>query len=224
MGIAQWPPQERPREKLLAQGPQSLSDSELLAIFLRTGIAGTSAIEMARQLLSEFGNIRQLLDAGPDKFSTIKGMGPAKYVQFQAALEVGRRYLNQQLQRGLALNSPNAVKQYLRAQLCALSYEVFGCLLLDNQHRLIGYKELFRGTIDGASVYPREVVRQVLDSNAAAVILAHNHPSGLAEPSQADRLITDRLVKALGLIDVRVLDHMVVGDPEVVSFAERGWL
>jgi DNA repair protein RadC len=222
MSISNWPVDERPREKLLLKGAQALSDSELLAIFLRTGVPGMSAVEMGRYLLQHFGGLRQFLDAPVQRMDEVKGMGPAKYVQFQAALEVGQRYLQDALKRGDAMTSPDAVKRYLLARMRGLPHEVFVCLLLDSQHRLITCEELFRGTIDGASVYPREVVKQVLASNAAAVILAHNHPSGVAEPSQADRAITDRLVKALALVDVRVLDHIVVGDTDVVSFAERG--
>lgn len=224
MAISDWPIDERPREKLLQRGPQSLSDSELLAIFLRTGIPGMSAVEMARYLLNHFGGLRALLEAPEQRLCEVKGLGPAKYVQFQAALEIGQRYLQDALKRGDAMTSPDAVKRYLLTRMRSLPHEVFACLLLDSQHRLMVYEELFRGTIDGASVYPREVVKLVLANNAAAVIFAHNHPSGIAEPSQADRSITERLVKALSLVDVRVLDHLVVGDLDVVSFAERGLL
>lgn len=222
MAISDWPQDERPREKLLQRGPAALSDSELLAIFLRTGIPGMSAVEMARSLIVQFGGLRPLLDASPQQWGRVRGVGPAKYALFQAALEVGQRYLQDSLKRGDAMTSPEAVKRYLLARLRRLPHEVFACLLLDSQHRLIACEELFRGTIDGASVYPREVVKLVLSNNAAAVIFAHNHPSGVAEPSQADRAITERLAKALSLVDVRVLDHLVVGDVDVVSFAERG--
>lgn len=224
MAITDWPVQDRPREKMLANGPQVLSDSELLAIFLRTGVSGMTAVDVARSLLHEFGDLRLLLDAPLERFESVKGMGPAKYVQFQAALEIGRRYLNETLKRGVELSSPDSTRRFLQSHLRAYGREVFACLFLDNQHRLIEFRELFSGTIDGASVYPREVVKEVLSLNAAAVIFAHNHPSGIAEPSQADQLITERLKKALDLVDVRVLDHMIVGDTEVLSFAERGLL
>ncbi|PIE41859.1 MAG: hypothetical protein CSA49_01455 [Gammaproteobacteria bacterium] len=222
MAITDWPEQERPREKLLARGPASLSDSELLAIFLRTGVSGASAVDVSRQLLQHFGSLRVLLDASLDKYDHVKGVGPAKYVLLQAALEVGRRYLQESLEKELVLTSPQDAKRFLLAKMRHHPQEVFSGLFLDSQHRLIAYEELFYGTIDGASVYPREVVRKVIDLNAAAVIFAHNHPSGVAEPSQADIQITGRLVDALSLVDARVLDHMVVGDTDVVSLAERG--
>lgn len=224
MSIAHWPEAERPREKLLARGPAALSDAELLAIFLRTGCAGKSAVDLARELLTAFGGLRPLLEAGSDAFCRGEGLGTAKYAQLQAVLEMSRRHLSASLAAGDPLTSPDLVRRYLSAQLRHHHHEVFGVLFLDNQHRLRAFEELFRGTIDGASVYPREVVKRALAHNAAAVILAHNHPSGVAEPSQADRRITDRLTQALDLVGVRVLDHMVVGDGDVVSFAERGWL
>ncbi|MGD8176314.1 RadC family protein [Marinimicrobium sp. ARAG 43.8] len=224
MSIALWPEAERPREKLLARGPAALSDAELLAIFLRTGCAGQSAVDLARSLLSDFGGLRPLLEAGQLDFCRRKGLGTAKFTQLQAVLEMGRRHLSARLESGDSLTSPTLVRNYLSAQLRHRPSEVFAVLFLDNQHRLKSFEELFQGTIDGASVYPREVVKRALAHNAAAVILAHNHPSGVAEPSQADRRITERLKAALELVDIRVLDHMVVGDGEVVSFAERGWL
>lgn len=224
MAIKDWPADERPREKLLARGAGVLSDAELLAIFLRTGCAGKSAVDLARELLTEFGSLRRLLEAGQRDFCQALGLGVAKYSQLQAVLEMARRHLAEQLQERDALTSVGAVRQYLFHQLRHRQQEVFCALLLDNQHRLLNFVELFHGTIDGASVYPREVVKVVLAHNAAAVIFAHNHPSGVAEPSAADRSITDRLCSALGLVDVRVLDHVVVGDGEAVSFAERGWL
>jgi len=224
MAIRDWPAAERPREKLLTRGPSALSDAELLAIFLRTGCAGKSAVDLARELLAEFGGLRPLLAADRASFCRGQGLGTAKFTQLQAALEMGRRHLSEALARGAALTSPTLVRDYLRSRLRHKTHEVFAALFLDNQHRLLIYEELFQGTIDGASVYPREVVKRALDHNAAALILAHNHPSGLAEPSQADRLITERLRDALGLVDIRVLDHLVVGDGETVSFAERGWL
>ncbi len=224
MAITDWPAEERPREKMLQMGPESLSDGELLAIFLRVGVPGKTAVDLARELLSEFGDLRQLLDADLVVFSKVHGMGPAKYVQLQAALEMGKRYLEISVKVGDAITNPEKIKQFLKAKMRAYRQEVFSCVYLDNQHRILEYKELFYGTIDGASVYPREVVKQTLAFNAAAVIFAHNHPSGIAEPSQSDQQITERLVKALNLVDVRVLDHMIVGDDEVVSFAERGLL
>jgi len=207
---------------MLAQGGAVLSDSELLAIFLRTGVQGKSAVELARDILGHFGGLRQALEATPQQFSEIHGMGTAKWAQLQACLELGRRYLETTLERGDAFTSPALTRRFLQARLRAYHHEVFACLFLDNQNRLIRFEELFTGTIDGASVYPREVVKRVLALNAAAVIFAHNHPSGVAEPSQADRSITRRLQSALELVDVRVLDHFIVGDGEVVSMAERG--
>lgn len=224
MSIADWPAAERPREKLLTLGPRALSDAELLAIFLRVGCVGKSAVDLARELLQEYGGLRQLLEASQAEFCKGLGLGSAKFAQLQAVLEMSRRHLSAAMKSGDLLNSPDLVRCYLSAQLRHQPREVFAVLFLDNQNRLIIYEELFFGTIDGASVYPREVVRHALRHNAAAVILAHNHPSGVAEPSQADERITQRLVAALELIDVRVLDHMVVGDAEVVSFAERGLL
>lgn len=224
MSIKHWPAQERPREKLLAQGAATLSDAELLAIFLRTGITGRSAVELARELLIEFNGLRPLLESGEKAFCAHKGLGPAKYVQLQAVLEMSRRHLAASLSRGDALCSPEDTRNYLSAQLRHYPYEVFACLFLDNRNRVIAFEELFRGTINGASVHPREVIRRALQHNAAALILAHNHPSGVAEPSQADRQLTERLKETLSQVDVRVLDHIVVGDGEQVSFAERGWL
>ena len=224
MAICDWPAAERPREKLLQQGAVTLSDAELLAIFLRTGVKGKSAVDLARELLQEFGGLRALLMADQQCFCIPSGLGPAKFAQLQAVLEMARRHLAEELQRGDALTSPELTRRYLLAQLRDRRHEVFACLLLDSQHRVLKYQELFRGTIDGAAVYPREVVKLALDQGAAAVILAHNHPSGIAEPSQADRAITERLQQALALVDIRVLDHLVVGDGYAVSFAERGWM
>lgn len=224
MAIKDWPAAERPREKLLQRGAQALSDAELLAIFLRTGVTGISAVELARELLTVFGGLRLLLEADQDQFCQQHGLGPAKYVQLQAVLEMSRRHTESTLSRGDAPIDAATTKQYLQQCLRAYPHEVFACLFLDNKHRMIAFKELFHGTIDGASVYPREVVKQALAHNAAAVIFAHNHPSGIAEPSQADQQITQRLQSALKLVDIRVLDHIVVGDGETVSFAETGRL
>lgn len=222
MSIKDWPAAEQPREKLLAKGAKSLTDAELLAIFLRTGVAGCSAVDLARGLLAEFGSLRALLQADIEVFCAARGMGVAKYVQLQATLEIGRRHLEETLQRGDSLTNPEVVRRYLSAHLRDQPREVFACLFLDNQHRVIKYEELFFGTLDAASVYPREVVKRAIAHNCAAVIFAHNHPSGVAEPSRADEQITKQLVEALGLVDIRVLDHMIVGDGEVVSLAERG--
>lgn len=224
MAITDWPLAERPREKLLARGPQSLSDAELLAIFLRTGLQGVTAVDLARQLLTEFGGLRGLLEADLTEFSAHKGLGPAKFAQLQAVLEMGRRHLWERLQRGDTLSSPEDTRRFLLARLRDYPHEVFACLLLDNRHRVIAFEEMFRGTIDAASVYPREIVKLALARNAAALIVAHNHPSGVAEPSRADERLTQRLKEALALVDIRLLDHFVIGDGEVVSFAERGLL
>lgn len=224
MPITDWPEAERPREKLLSRGAAALSDAELLAIFLRTGVAGRTAVDLARDLIGDFGGLRPLLEADRAAFSARPGLGPAKYSQLQAVLEMGRRHLWERLQRGESLTSPAETRAYLSARLRHLPHEAFACLFLDNRHRVIVFEELFRGTIDAASVYPREVVRRAMSHNAAAVILAHNHPSGIAEPSAADEAITRRLCEALALVDVRVLDHFVVGDGPPVSFAERGLL
>ncbi|OYT84319.1 MAG: hypothetical protein CFE50_05825 [Pseudomonas sp. PGPPP4] len=224
MSIKDWPAQERPREKLLEQGAQALTDAELLAIFLRTGVAGKSAVDLARQLLGEFGSLRALLEADLAAFSAHLGLGPAKFSQLQAVLEMGRRHLAEGLKRDSALESPQQVRDYLKARLRHEPHEIFGCLFLDTRHRVLAFEALFHGTIDGASVYPRQVVKRALAHNAAAVILTHNHPSGIAEPSQADRLLTTRLKDALALVDVRVLDHFIVGDGEPLSMAEYGWL
>ncbi|RTE64332.1 JAB domain-containing protein [Amphritea opalescens] len=222
MAITDWPAGERPREKLLRQGAASLSDGELLAIFLRTGVKGCSAVDLARQLLTRFGGLRALIKADQAEFCAQLGLGPAKYVQLQAVLEISRRCQEEQLQRDCALTSPDLVRDYLQLQLSDRSREVFACLLLDSQHRVICYEELFMGTIDSATVHPREIVKLALSHNAAALILAHNHPSGVAEPSLADQHITQRIKAALDLVDIRVLDHMVVGAGVTVSLAERG--
>jgi DNA repair protein RadC len=222
--ISAWPPGEGPREKLLDLGPQTLSDAEVLAIILRSGAPGKSAVALARELLSRFSGLRGLVTAEATQVCAVGGLGPGKYAQLQAAMELSRRCLAEPLRRGAVIDGPAAVMALLRASLRDRPYEVFCCLFLDNRNRVIRLEELFRGTIDGASVHPREVVRQALACNAAAVILAHNHPSGIAEPSQADEFITRRLKNALGLVDIRVLDHLVIGDGAPVSFAERGLL
>lgn len=224
MGIRDWPAGERPREKLLHRGAEALSDAELLAIFLRTGVRGRSAVDLARELLAEFGGLRALLAADRRRVCAAAGLGDAKYCQLQAALEIARRFFAESLDRGATLTRPGQARELLVARLRDRPHEVFAVLFLDNRHRVLHYGELFRGTIDGAAVHPREVVREALERGAAAVILAHNHPSGIAEPSAADHAITRRLREALNLVDVRVLDHIVVGDGEAVSFADRGLL
>ena len=222
MKITDWPVDERPREKLLKLGPATLSDAELLAIFLRTGIKGCSAVDLARTLLNHFGSLRILLNASESDFCQVKGLGQAKYVQLQASVEMSKRFFAQKMEKVNTLNSVEETKAFLQAKLRDQTQEVFAMLLLDSQHRLIKYRPMFYGTIDSASVYPRVLVKQALDDNAAAVILAHNHPSGIAEPSQADKQITQRIIAAMNLVDIKVLDHFVVGDGEAVSFAQRG--
>ncbi|MDP3839076.1 MAG: DNA repair protein RadC [Methylococcales bacterium] len=224
MAIKDWLAEDRPREKLLQRGSAALTDAELLAIFLRTGVQGKSAVDLARDLLADFGSLKALLDADHQRFCQAHGLGDAKYAQLQAVLEMAKRHFKEVLQRGNALTSPDITRAYLSAQLRGYSYEVFACLFLDNQHRVIQLDELFRGTIDGASVYPREVVKKALHHNAAAVIFAHNHPSGITEPSTADKHITEKLKQALALFDIRVLDHFIIGDGQPYSFAEHGLL
>ncbi len=222
MSITDWPAGDRPREKLLQRGAASLSDAELLAIFLRTGVVGKSAVDLARELLTRFGSLTRMFSAGEAELCETHGMGQAKYVQLQAVLEMSRRALKEELQRGDALNSPRAVRDYLQLLLGGRQQEVFLAMFLDTQHRVVAAEELFHGTLSQTSVYPREVVKRALVHNAAAVILAHNHPSGVAEPSQSDRLLTDALKQALSLVDVHVLDHFVVGAGQTLSFAEQG--
>lgn len=225
MAITDWPADERPRERLLAHGATALSDAELLALFLRVGIRGKSAVDLARDLLGRFGGLSALCSASAAAFSAIPGMGPAKYAQLQAVLELARRALGEEMAKRDVFDSPAAVRDWLRLKLGQLPHEVFMILLLDAQNRVMGSEELFRGTLSQTSVYPREVVKLVLERNAAAVILAHNHPSGVGEPSHADQALTQTLSKALALVDVRVLDHFVVaGNSPPVSFAERGLL
>ena len=224
MGIKDWPEGEGPRDKLIKFGVSQLSDAEILAVLLRNGSQGLSAVELARNLINEFGGLRELLIASQLQVCKLSGMGPVKYAQLHAAVELSKRISQQNLKRGKILSDPDLTRDYLMRQLRDRAYEVFAILLLDSQHRVIQFVELFRGTINSASVYPRDVVSLVLEKKAAAVIVCHNHPSGVAEPSQADRRITERLKSALGTIDVSLLDHMVIGDREIVSFAERGWI
>ncbi len=225
MAITDWPEAERPREKLLSRGAGALSDAELLALFLRVGIRGKSAVDLARDLLVHFGSLTKLCNASADEFSTMPGMGPAKYAQLQAVLELARRALNESMTEGDIFNAPEAVRNWLRLRIGSLPHEVFWMLTLDAQNRLIEATELFRGTLTQTSVYPREVIKLALRQNAAAVILAHNHPSGAREPSNADELLTRSLKQALDLVDIRLLDHFVVtAHAQPVSFAERGML
>lgn len=224
MAITDWPVDERPREKMLARGAAALSDSELVAIFLRTGIRGKSAVDLARETLGRFGSLTALFAASDHAFCASPGLGRAKYAQLQAVLEMARRALREKLAHGVALNSPQAVRDYLRLRLQALEHEIFIGVFLDAQNRLLAVEDLFRGTLTQTSVYPREIVKRALSHNAAAVIFAHNHPSGIAEPSRADEMLTQTLKQALALVDVKVLDHFVVGSGAALSFAERGLL
>jgi DNA repair protein RadC len=219
MGIRDWPTEERPREKLLARGAGALSPAELLAILLGSGVRGSSAVDLGRNLLARAGGLNALLSREPDR---LPGLGPAKRARLAAALELARRCLGEELAARPALCNPRDSAAFMKAQLAHRPYEVFVCLFLDNRHRVLAFEELFRGTLDGASVHPREVVRASLRHNAAAVIFAHNHPSGVAEPSAADRAITRELRDALQLVGIRVLDHLVVGTGEPTSMAARG--
>ena len=224
MRIADWPQQERPRERLLAQGAGSLSDAELVAVCLRSGTRGKSAVDLARELIAGFGGVAGLLGADLSRLLQVKGLGTAKAAQLAAAVELARRSLQEGLKAGSALTSPGAVRDFLRLALAARDHEVFVVLFLDAQHRVLRSTELFRGTLTQTSVYPREVVRAALAANAAAVIFAHNHPSGIAQPSQADELLTRQLREALALVEIRVLDHFIVAGNQTLSFAERGLL
>ncbi len=221
MAISDWPLTERPRERLLANGAGTLSDAELLAVLLRTGLPGKSAVDLGRELLARFQGVAGLFSAD---LSSVKGLGPAKRAQFEAAIELARRSLKDDMHSANALTSPGAVRDYLRLAIAGREHEVFVCLWLDAQHRVIGCEELFRGTLTQTSVYPREIVKAGLKANAAAVIFAHNHPSGAAQPSRADELLTRNLKDALALVDVKVLDHFIVAGNQALSFAERGLL
>jgi DNA repair protein RadC len=222
MHIREWPSTERPREKLLGRGATVLSDAELLAIFLGSGLPGRDAVQTARDLLATHGPLRALLDRGPGELARLPGLGPARACQLAAALELGNRHLAAGLERGDALTDPAAAGRYFARRLRPYRHEVFAALFLDTRHRALAFEELFAGTIDGAEVHPREVARRALAHNAAAVIVGHNHPSGCADPSAADRAVTVRLKQALALVEVRLLDHFVVGDGEPVSLAARG--
>ena len=222
MAIKDWPSDERPREKLLDKGAAALSDAELLAILLRSGTAGHSALDVARDVLESFQSLRKLIAADRKRFCAERGLGLARFAELQAGVEIAKRQLAETLRAGPSLLSPRATRDFLIARLRDLEHEIFCCLYLDKRHRLIQFEELFRGTIDGASVHPREIVKLALQRNCAAVIIAHNHPSGVAEPSQADEMITQRVKEALALVDIRLLDHIIVGDGQCVSLAERG--
>ncbi|MFC3123077.1 RadC family protein [Agaribacter flavus] len=224
MKITHWPIQERPREKLLHHGADKLSDAELLAIFINTGTKDMDAVSLARQALEDFGSLRNIMTASKKRLLATKGVGLARYVLLQASLELHRRSMTEMMIREQSFTKAEQASQYLISQLRDKSREVFVVLMLDSQHQLIAYREMFSGTIDSAAVYPREIVKQALEDNAAAVILAHNHPSGHTEPSQADKYITEKIVQALALVDIIVLDHFVVGDSQATSFAQRGLL
>ena len=224
MHIRDWPASERPREKLMTRGPATLSDAELLAIFLGSGLRGQDAVATARGLLISHGPLRNLLERSPEELSRLAGLGPARVSRLVAALELCSRYLASGLERGEALTDPAAAGRYFSQRLRSRPHEVFAALFLDSRHRAMAFEELFSGTIDGAEVHPREVVRRALAHNAAAVIVGHNHPSGNSEPSAADRAVTARLKQSLSLVDVRLLDHFVVGDGAPVSMAARGWV
>jgi DNA repair protein RadC len=223
MAISDWRPEERPRERLLAQGASALSNAELLAILLRTGVRGKSAVDLARDILKQCEGVTRTLEAGAE-LEAIKGLGPAKRAQFAAAVELARRALQEHLAENAALASPGAVRDYLRLKLAARKEEAFVCIWLDAQHRAIDFEVAFKGTLTQTSVYPREIVKRALERNAAAVIFAHNHPSGVAQPSRSDELLTRDLKEALALVEVRVLDHFVVAGTQAISFAERGLL
>jgi DNA repair protein RadC len=224
MHIRDWPSAERPREKLLARGAVVLSDAELLAIFLGSGLRGMDAVATARQLLADYGPLRSLLERSPTELAKLRGLGPARACQLSATLELCNRYLAAGLERGDALTDPQAAGRYFAQRLRAHPNEIFAALFLDTRHRALAFEELFRGTVDGAEVHPREVVRRALAHNAAAIIVGHNHPSGSSEPSAADRAVTGQLKQALALVDVRLLDHFVIGDGAPVSLAARGWV
>lgn len=220
--ISQWPIHERPREKLLTKGADTLSDAELLAIFFRTGIKGKSAVDLARDVLQTHGSLRQLLNASPAKFCDTRGLGMAKYIHLQASIELGKRCLKEKMDKRNVLQCPDDTREFLLTQLRDKKREVFACLFLNARHHVIAYEELFQGTLASSEVHPRVIIQKTLHHNAAALILCHNHPSGSATPSQADIQVTHRIIAAAKLIDVRVLDHFIIGDNEIVSLAERG--
>ncbi|MDR3478072.1 MAG: DNA repair protein RadC [Gammaproteobacteria bacterium] len=224
MAITNWPEEERPREKLLLRGAKQLTDAELLAIFLRTGSPGKTAIDIARELLGEFGGLKKLLNTAPDRLYLKQGFGKAKYAMLKAAIELGQRYLEDTLQKGETLNGSQAAKRFLTQRLRDYPHEVFACLFLDTHHRVLCFEELCHGTINEANVYPREVVKRALSHNAAKIILAHNHPSGNTTPSQADCDLTEALKHALALVDIQVIDHIIVGTHDCFSLMEEGYM
>lgn len=222
MGINHWPEEQRPRERLIRHGATALSDAELLSVFLRVGVKGKSAVDLGRDMLMQFGSLRALFGANLTDFAKVHGLGSAKYAQLQAVLELAKRSISEELQTSSSLSSPQAVRQYLQLEIGNKHYESFTVLFLDVKNRLIIGQELFRGSLSHASVYPREVVKSALSHNAASVILAHNHPSGSPDPSSADLTLTQTLKSALALVDIRVLDHFIVANNKVYSFAENG--
>lgn len=224
MAITDWPEGERPRERLIKEGPAHLSDAELLAIFLRTGAQGKSAVDLAREIMTHFGSLKALLGASLADFGEVSGIGPAKYAQLQAILELARRLLSEDMASGIVLGSPLSVREYLQLSLCGRTYEAFVVLFLDVRNRLIESVELFRGTLSHTNVYPRELIKAALERNAASVILAHNHPTCAPDPSQADMQLTQSLKRALELVEVRLLDHFIVAETAMYSFAESGLL
>ena len=224
MVLKDIPPDARPREKLLAHGPTALADAELIALLLRTGFKGVTVLQLAEKMLADFGGLDGLLKAQPADLKRVKGLGPAKRAEIAAVMELARRSLQRELSTRPVFDAPQRVKDYLRMQIGGRSHEVFVVMFLDAKSQLIRLEEMFRGTLTHTAVYPREVVKRALELGAAGVVLAHNHPSGAAEPSRADELLTQTLIKALQLVDIRVLDHMVVGEVDVISFAERGML
>jgi DNA repair protein RadC len=224
MTINHWPAQQRPRERLIREGAQALSDAELLAIFLRVGVPGKDAVQLGKDMVHHFGSLQGLFAASLDEFSALHGLGPAKFAQLQAVMELARRAIMEELKAGATLGSPKAVKEYLRLAFAGKPFESFHVLFLDVKNRLIEAKEMFRGTLTHTSVYPREVVKEALARNAASVMLAHNHPSGTPDPSESDLLLTRALMQALALVDIRILDHFVVAGHQVHSFAEHGQL
>lgn len=224
MTIANWPLSDQPREKIFLQGAKNLSDAELLAIFLRTGVRGKTALDIARELLNEYGSLKKIFSAEPKQLFLKRGLGKAKYAMLKAAIELGRRYLEEDIRAGKLLNNSDLTKRFLINRLQDYPHEVFACIFLDVQNRMICFEELFSGTLNEASVYPREVVKRALKHNAAKVILAHNHPSGNPSPSHADQEITQVLKQALALIEIQVIDHVVIGNNDSISFAELGLL
>ena len=224
MAITDWPELERPREKLLKRGTGALSDAELLAVLLRTGLRGGTAVDLGRDLLLEAGSLRRLLDMPAERLRRLRGLGGSRSAMLLAALELGKRHLDETLTCGPLVEDPEAVVRLLTAELRSEPGEVFLVVFLDNKNRVLATEKMFHGTVDSAAVYPREVVRRALEHNAANIIIAHNHPSGIAEPSQADRDLTDNLRRSLKLIDVRIIDHLVIGDGQWTSFSRRGWM